>query len=149
MPARTLLWVIFGAVVVVMMVLDLGVFHRRKHEVKFREAALWSVVWILLALGFAGLIAYERNSNSALEFLTGYIIEESLSVDNLFVFLLIFSYFAVPSRYQHSVLFWGIIGAMVLRAIFIVAGVALIEKFEWVIYVFGAILVVRDRKSVV
>ncbi len=146
MPARTLLWMIFGAVVVVMMVLDLGVFHRRKHEVKFKEAALWSVVWILLALGFAGLIAHERNPNSALEFLTGYIIEESLSVDNLFVFLLIFSYFAVPSLYQHSVLFWGIIGAMVLRAIFIVAGVALIKKFEWVIYVFGAILIVSGVK---
>jgi tellurite resistance protein TerC len=144
--ARTLLWVIFGAIVVVMMALDLGVFHRRKHEVKFKEAALWSVVWILLALGFAGIIAHERGAGSALEFLTGYIIEESLSVDNLFVFLLIFSYFAVPSPYQHSVLFWGIIGAMVLRAIFIVAGVALIEKFEWVIYVFGAILIVSGVK---
>jgi tellurite resistance protein TerC len=146
MSARTLLWVIFGAVVVVMMSLDLGVFHRRRHEVKFKEAALWSAVWILLALGFAGLIAYERSANSALEFLTGYIIEESLSVDNLFVFLLIFSYFAVPSLYQHSVLFWGIIGAMVLRAIFIVTGVALIEKFEWVIYVFGAILIASGLK---
>jgi tellurite resistance protein TerC len=144
--ARTLLWVIFGAIVVVMMALDLGVFHRRKHEVKFKEAALWSVVWILLALGFAGIIAHERGAGSALEFLTGYIIEESLSVDNLFVFLLIFSYFAVPSPYQHSVLFWGIMGAMVLRAIFIVAGVALIEQFEWVIYVFGAILIVSGVK---
>lgn len=146
MSTRTLLWVIFGVIVVVMMVLDLGVFHRRKHEVKFKEAALWSAVWILLALGFAGLIAHERGAGSALEFLTGYIIEESLSVDNLFVFLLIFSYFAVPSQFQHSVLFWGIIGAMVLRAIFIVAGVALIEQFEWVIYVFGAILIVSGVK---
>ena len=109
-------------IVVVMMALDLGVFHRQKHEIKFKEAALWSVVWILLALGFAGLIAHERGTGLALEFLTGYIIEESLSVDNLFVFLLIFSFFAVPSRYQHSVLFWGILGAMVFRAIFIVAG---------------------------
>lgn len=146
MSARTLLWVIFGVIVVVMMALDLGVFHRRKHEVKFKEAVLWSVVWILLALGFAGIIAHERGAGSALEFLTGYIIEESLSVDNLFVFLLIFSYFAVPSPYQHSVLFWGIMGAMVLRAIFIVAGVALIEQFEWVIYVFGAILIVSGVK---
>ena len=146
MSSRPLLWAIFGVIVVGMMVLDLGVFHRRKHEVKFKEAALWSVVWILLALGFAGLIAHERGAGSALEFLTGYIIEESLSVDNLFVFLLIFSYFAVPSQYQHSILFWGIIGAMVLRAIFIVAGVALIEQFEWVIYVFGAILIVSGAK---
>ncbi|HUJ09845.1 MAG TPA: TerC family protein [Verrucomicrobiae bacterium] len=146
MSTRTLLWVIFGAVVVLMMVLDLGVFHRRKHEVRFKEAALWTIVWIFLALGFAGLIAYKRGANSSLEFLTGYIIEESLSVDNLFVFLLIFSYFAVPSIYQHSVLFWGIIGAMALRAVFILTGVALIEKFEWVIYVFGAILLVSGVK---
>jgi tellurite resistance protein TerC len=147
MPAAsTLLWMVFGIIVAVMMALDLGVFHRQKHEVKFKEAALWSVVWILLALGFAGLIAHERGTGVALEFLTGYIIEESLSVDNLFVFLLIFSFFAVPSRYQHSVLFWGILGAMVFRAIFIVAGVALIERFEWVIYVFGAILIVSGVK---
>jgi tellurite resistance protein TerC len=147
MPAApTLLWMVFGIIVVVMMALDLGVFHRQKHEIKFKEAALWSVVWILLALGFAGLIAHERGTGKALEFLTGYIIEESLSVDNLFVFLLIFSFFAVPSRYQHSVLFWGILGAMVFRAIFIVTGVALIERFEWVIYVFGAILIVSGVK---
>jgi tellurite resistance protein TerC len=146
MSTRTLLWVIFGAVVVIMMALDLGVFQRRKHEVKFKEAVLWSAVWILLALGFAGLIAHERGRGSALEFLTGYLIEESLSVDNLFVFLLIFSYFAVPSVYQHSVLFWGIIGAMLLRAVFIFAGVALIEQFEWVIYLFGIILIVSGVK---
>jgi tellurite resistance protein TerC len=146
MSPRILLWSIFGVVVVVMMALDLGVFHRRKHVVSFKEAAVWSGVWVLLALGFAGLIAYERGSSSALEFLTGYIIEESLSVDNLFVFLLIFSYFAVPSQYQHSVLFWGIIGAMVLRAIFIVTGVALIERFEWVIYLFGVVLIASGVK---
>ncbi len=146
MDHDTLLWTIFGGLVVVMMALDLGVFHRRSREIGFKEAATWSVVWIGLALGFGGLIACVRGAHSALEFLTGYIIEESLSVDNLFVFLLIFSYFAVPARYQHSVLLWGILGAMTLRAIFIVAGVALIERFEWVIYVFGAILIVSGVK---
>jgi len=128
------------------MALDLGVFHRRRHEIRFKEAAAWSAVWITLALAFAGLVWRVRGGHSALEFLTGYIIEESLSVDNLFVFLLIFSYFAVPATEQHGVLFWGILGAMVLRAVFIVAGVALIERFEWVIYVFGAILIYSGIK---
>jgi tellurite resistance protein TerC len=146
MTGDTLLWTVFGTLVAVMMALDLGVFHRQKHEIKFKEAAAWSAVWIALALAFAGLIAWRRGAHSALEFLTGYIIEESLSVDNLFVFLLVFSYFAVPSHYQHGVLFWGILGAMVFRAIFIIVGVALIERFEWVIYVFGAILIVSGVK---
>ena len=146
MTGDALLWTVFAALVAVMLALDLGVFHRRKHEIKFKEAASWSAVWIGLALAFAGLIAHERGAHSALEFLTGYIIEESLSVDNLFVFLLIFSYFAVPGHYQHSVLFWGILGAMVFRAVFIVAGVALIQKFEWVIYIFGAILIISGIK---
>jgi len=146
MDHDALLWTVFGVLVMVMMVLDLGVFHRKSHEIKFKEAALWSALWIGLALMFAGLVAVWRGKHSALEFLTGYIIEESLSVDNLFVFLMVFSYFAVPSRYQHNVLFWGILGAMVFRAIFIVAGVALIERFEFVIYVFGAILVISGVK---
>jgi tellurite resistance protein TerC len=141
-----LLWTVFGALVLVMLVLDLGVFHRQKHEIKFKEAATWSAVWIALALLFAGLIWRMRGGHSALEFLTGYIIEESLSVDNLFVFLLIFGYFAVPARDQHTVLFWGILGAMVFRAIFIVAGVALLEQFEWIIYIFGAILIYSGIK---
>ena len=146
MDHDALLWTIFGGLVVVMMALDLGVFHRRSHEIKFKEAALWSALWISLALAFAGLVAVYRGKPSALEFLTGYIIEESLSVDNLFVFLMIFSYFAVPVRYQHDVLFWGILGAMIFRAIFILAGVALIERFEFVIYIFGAILVLSGIK---
>src|SRR6266404_3273650 len=141
MAGDTLLWIVFGGLVLVMMALDLGVFHRQKHEIKFKESAAWSAVWVGLTLAFAGLVWQVRGGQSALEFLTGYIIEESLSVDNLFVFLLIFGYFAVPARDQHSVLFWGILGAMVFRAIFIVAGVALIQRFQWIIYFFGAILI--------
>ena len=136
---------LFNAFVLAMLALDLGL-HRRKHEIKFKEAVAWSAVWIGLALAFAALVAYQRGADTALQFLTGYIIEESLSVDNLFVFLLIFSYFAVPARLQHGVLFWGVLGAMVLRAIFIVAGVALLERFEAVIYLFGAILIFSGVK---
>ena len=146
MGPNTLLWGTFAALVTVMLALDLGIFHRQSREIGFREAAAWSAVWIGLALGFAALVWQVRGRHSALEYLTAYIIEESLSVDNLFVFLLIFSYFAVPARHQHDVLFWGILGAMVFRAIFIVTGVALIERFEWVIYVFGAILIVSGAK---
>jgi tellurite resistance protein TerC len=146
MPGAIWKWVLFNAFVLAMLALDLGVFHRRKHEIKFREAVAWSALWIGLALAFAALIAHRRGTGAALQFLTGYIIEESLSVDNLFVFLLIFSYFAVPTRLQHGVLFWGILGAMVFRAIFIAAGVALIERFEAVIYIFGAILIISGVK---
>ena len=146
MPGPIWKWVLFNAFVLAMLALDLGVVHRRKHEIKFKEAVAWSAVWIGLALAFAALVAYRRGTATALQFLTGYIIEESLSVDNLFVFLLIFSYFAVPTRLQHGVLFWGILGAMVLRLLFIVAGVALIERFEWVIYLFGGILVYSGVK---
>jgi tellurite resistance protein TerC len=146
MPGSIWKWVLFNAFVLAMLALDLGVVHRRKHEIKFKEAVAWSAVWIGLALAFAALVAYKRGTGTALQFLTGYIIEESLSVDNLFVFLLIFSYFAVPTRLQHGVLFWGILGAMVLRAIFIVAGVALLERFEAVIYIFGAILIFSGVK---
>src|SRR5258708_9875685 len=124
-------WVFFNAFVLAMLALDLGVGHRRKHEIKFKEAVAWSAVWIGLALAFAALVAYRRGPGTALQFLTGYVIEESLSVDNLFVFLLIFSWFAVPTRLQHSVLFWGILGAMVLRLLFIIAGVALLKRFKW------------------
>jgi len=138
--------VLFNAFVLAMLALDLGVVHRRKHEIKFKEAVAWSAVWIGLALAFAALVAYRRGAATALQFLTAYIIEESLSVDNLFVFLLIFSWFAVPTRLQHGVLFWGILGAMVLRLLFIVAGVALIERFEWVIYFFGGILIYSGVK---
>jgi len=146
MTGDTLLWTVFGGLVLVMLALDLGVFHRTSHEIKFKEAAAWSAVWIGLALAFAGLVWWLRGGRSALEFLTAYIIEESLSVDNLFVFLLIFSYFRVAKRDQHGVLFWGILGAMVFRAVFILVGVALIARFEWVIYLFGAILIYSGIK---
>jgi tellurite resistance protein TerC len=146
MPGPIWKWVFFNVFVLAMLALDLGVVHRRKHEIKFKEAVAWSAVWIGLALVFATLVACQRGAGTALQFLTGYIIEESLSVDNLFVFLLVFSYFAVPTRLQHGVLFWGVLGAMVLRAIFIVAGVALLDRFEAVIYIFGAILIFSGVK---
>ena len=146
MPGSIWKWMFFNAFVLGMLVLDLGVVHRRKHAIKFKEAMAWSAVWIGLALVFATLVACQRGAGTALQFLTGYIIEESLSVDNLFVFLLVFSYFAVPARLQHGVLFWGVLGAMVLRAIFIVAGVALLDRFEAVIYIFGAILIFSGVK---
>ena len=129
-----------------MLVLDLGVFHRRAHTVKFREALAWSAVWIALAGIFAVVIFFWHGRTPALEFVTGYVIEPSLSVDNLFVFLLIFRFFQVPPVHQHKVLFWGILGALIMRAVFIVAGVGLIQRFHWIIYVFGAFLVYSGIK---
>jgi TerC family integral membrane protein len=129
-----------------MLALDLGVFHRKAHVVRFREALTWSVVWVALALGFNALIWTWFGPTKGLEFLTGYLIEKALSVDNIFVFLVIFGYFAVPSAYQHRVLFWGILGALVMRAIFIAAGAALITKFHWIIYLFGALLLLTGVK---
>lgn len=139
-------WVGFNVFVLAMLALDLGVFHRKHHEVKFKEAISWTAVWITLALVFNGLVYYVWGSQVALQFLTGYLIEKSLSVDNVFVFLLIFSYFKVPAKYQHEVLFWGIIGALVFRAIFIAVGITLLEHFHWLIYVFGAFLVFTGVK---
>jgi tellurite resistance protein TerC len=139
-------WVLFNIFVAVMLVLDLAVFQRHPHAVRFREAMLLSVFWIALAAAFAVLVYFWRGRNTALEFTTGYLIEESLSVDNLFVFLLIFRYFRVPPHYQHKVLFWGIIGALVMRFTFIIAGVALINRFHWIIYVFGAFLIYTGIK---
>jgi tellurite resistance protein TerC len=136
------LWIGFGVVVSVMLALDLGVFHRHAHEVSLKEAGVWSAIWIALSLVFAGVIYVLRGSESGLQFLSGYVIEKSLSVDNIFVFVLIFSYFQVPAKYQHRVLFWGILGALVMRASMIFTGVALIERFDWIMYVFGAFLVV-------
>jgi tellurite resistance protein TerC len=129
-----------------MLVLDLGVFHRRAHTVKFREALAWSVAWIALAGIFAIVIFFWHGRTPALEFVTGYVIELSLSVDNLFVFLLIFRFFQVPAIHQHKVLFWGILGALIMRATFIAAGVGLIQRFHWIIYVFGAFLVYSGIK---
>ena len=139
-------WILFNLFVLVMLVLDLGVFHRRTHVVKFREALLWSAMWIALAAIFAVIVYFWHGRGSALEFVTGYVIELSLSVDNLFVFLLIFRYFQVPTVHQHKVLFWGILGALVMRAIFILAGVGLIRQFHWIIYIFGALLVYSGIK---
>jgi tellurite resistance protein TerC len=135
------MWVGFLALVLVMLAIDLGVFHRQAHEVKIKEALIWSAVWIFLSLVFNGVVYHYFGKEKALEFLAGYLIEKSLSVDNLFVFIMLFSYFNVNPKYQHKVLFWGIIGALVMRAIFIFAGVALLEKFHWLIYIFGGFLI--------
>ena len=134
-------WLIFNLAVLGILTLDLGVFHRRSHKVGFKESLVWSAIWILLAMAFAAYIWQWRGRPFALEFVTGYLIELSLSVDNLFVFLLLFSYFKVEPEHQHKVLFWGILGAILMRGIFILAGVAVISKFHWVVYIFGAFLV--------
>jgi tellurite resistance protein TerC len=129
-----------------MLALDLGVFHRKAHEVKVKEALIWSGVWIALALAFNLGVYYWRGEETALEFFTGYLIEKSLSVDNIFVFILIFSYFKVPALYQHRVLFWGILGALIMRAILIAVGATLIRELHWIIYVFGAFLILTGVK---
>ncbi|MBK7174922.1 MAG: TerC family protein [Bacteroidales bacterium] len=134
-------WVFFNLFVLIMLALDLGVFHKKLHVVSVKEAMTWSGIWIFLALCFNGFIYYLFGETKALEFFTGYVIEKALSVDNIFVFVLVFSFFGIPSIYQHKVLFWGIIGALIMRVIFIFAGVALLEKFHWTIYIFGAFLV--------
>jgi len=141
-----LLWIAFNVFVLGMLAVDLGVFHRNAHAVSIKEATTWSAIWIALAMIFNLGIYFAWGQEKALEFLTGYVIEKSLSVDNLFVFLMIFQYFATPAQYQHRVLFWGILGALVLRAIFIATGSALISNFHWMIYVFGAFLVLTGIK---
>lgn len=141
-------WIIFNAVVIVLLVLDLVVFHRKSHVISVREALWWSAFWIGLALAFNVGVYYVLGGDLALKFFTGYILEKSLSVDNLFVFLLIFSYFKVPAQYQHNVLFWGILGALIMRAIFIFFGVALIHHFHGIIYIFGAFLVYTGIKLI-
>ena len=139
-------WGFFFALVIGMLVLDLGVFNRREHRVGLREALFWSVVWTLVALVFNGWIYQRFGHRIGLEFLTGYIIERSLSFDNIFVFVVIFNYFAVPAKYQHRVLFWGILGALISRGLFIGMGTALLTRFEWLIFVFGAFLVYTGIK---
>lgn len=140
------LWIGFTAFVLAMLALDLGVFHRDAHEVGFREALAWSALWIGLALGFGAWIWARFGADRGVEFLTGYLIEKSLSVDNVFVFVIIFSSFAIPKAYQHRILFWGILGALVMRAAFIAAGAAILERFHWVLYVFGAFLVLTGLR---
>lgn len=139
-------WVGFLCFILALLALDLGVFHRRPHAIGTREATYWSVFWIALSLSFNGVIYFWRGPGPGLEFLTGYLIEKALSVDNIFVFILIFSYFKVPSEYQHRILFWGILGALVTRAILIGAGAALLARFEWISYLFGAFLVYTGYK---
>jgi tellurite resistance protein TerC len=141
MEVSPLFWIIFNAFVFSMLALDLGVFNRKAHTPSFKEASIWSAVWIALALLFNLGVYIWLGPKSGIEFLTGYLIEYSLSVDNIFVFVLIFSAFAVPSQYQHRVLFWGVLGALILRGILIFAGAALIERFHWVLYIFGAFLI--------
>jgi tellurite resistance protein TerC len=138
---QLLFWILFNLFVLGMMVLDLGFLQRPGHTVKFREALTWSLTWILLACAFAVLVHFRYGHATAVEFVTGYVIELSLSVDNLFIFLLIFRYFRVAPDNQHKVLFWGIVGALVMRAIFIVVGIGLIRRFHWITYIFGAFLV--------
>jgi tellurite resistance protein TerC len=146
MPGSMWKWIIFNVFVLAMLALDLGVFHRKTHTVKLKEALGWSAVWITLALLYNVGIYVWLGQVKALEFLTGYVIEKSLSVDNIFVFIMLFAYFRVPAEYQHKVLFWGILGALVMRAVFIALGVTLIQKFEWVIYLFGAVLIYSGIK---
>jgi tellurite resistance protein TerC len=141
-------WALFGAIVIAMLALDLGVFHRKAKAVTVRDAAIWSGVWITLALSFNVFVFYKFGSDRALEFFQAYIIEKALSVDNLFVFLAAFSYFAVPAALQHRVLFWGILGALITRGIFIGLGAALLATFHWVMYVFGAILILTAFKLI-
>jgi len=135
-------WIGFNAFVILMLALDLGVFHKNIHKVPVKEAVIWTTIWIGLAMIFNVLIYFDMGKTKALEFLTGYVIEYSLSVDNIFIFILIFSFFQVNDKYQHKVLFWGIIGALIMRAIFIFAGVALISRFHWIIYIFGGFLII-------
>lgn len=146
MNNEVLLWSGFALLIGVMLVLDLGVFNRKSHEISFREAATWTAVWTSLALAFNVWIYVEMGREKALEFLAGYLIEQSLSVDNLFVFIMIFSYFHVGKQHQPKILKWGIFGALVMRAIFILAGISLIERFSWTIYIFGGILIFTGLK---
>jgi tellurite resistance protein TerC len=135
------LWIGFNIFVLAMLALDLGVFHRKAHAVSIKEASIWSVVWITLAMAFNAAVYFFRGPEPALQFFTGYLIEKSLSVDNIFVFALLFSYFNVPAASQHRVLFWGILGALVMRGILIVLGTSLLDAFHWIIYLFGAFLI--------
>lgn len=142
------LWIGFNVFVLLMLALDLGVFHRKSHIVTFKESLTWTAVWVTLALIFNAGIWHFSGPQKALEFFTGYVIEKSLSVDNVFVFALLFSYFSVPREYQHKVLFWGILGALVMRAIMIGLGAILITKFAWIIYIFGAFLILTGLKMI-
>ncbi len=140
-------WAGFLAFVVAMLVLDLGVLHRKDHVIRPREALGWSALWIALALAFGGYVWHRHGGDAGLEYLTGYVIEKSLSIDNLFVFVVVFGALGIPSLYQHRVLFWGIVSALVLRGVMIAGGAVVLERFHWIIYVFGALLVARASPS--
>ncbi len=146
LSGSTWLWLGFSIFIVTMLSLDLGLFNRKAHTITYREAWIWTAVWITLAMIFGGLVFYYQGTDLGLRFLTGYLIELSLSVDNLFVFLLIFSYFKVPAKFQHRVLFWGVMGALIMRLTMIFVGAALIQRFHWIIYIFGAFLVYTGIK---
>ena len=142
LPDNTLLlWVAFGVIVLVMLLLDLGVFHRQAHVVQVKEAAIWSITWIGLSLIFTLGVFLWLGNEKGLEFLTSYLIERSLSLDNIFIWVVIFSDFALPNRYQHRVLFYGILGALIFRGAFIAMGVTLLNSFHWLVYIFGAFLI--------
>jgi tellurite resistance protein TerC len=143
------LWIGFNIFVLIMLALDLGVFHRKAHVVTIKESITWTVIWVALAMVFNFGILHYMGQDKALEFFTGYLIEKSLSMDNVFVFALLFSYFAVPPLYQHRVLFWGILGALVMRAIMIALGAKLIAEFSWIIYIFGAFLIATGVKMII
>jgi len=146
MTANIYFWIGFHIFIFLMLGLDLGVFHKKTHKVPIKEAVVWFTVWVILALLFNLFVFFEFGKAKALEFFTGYLIEKSLSVDNIFVFILIFSYFSVKDQYQHKILFWGIIGALIMRGIFIFTGVALINRFHWIVIIFGAFLVYSGIK---
>jgi len=141
-----LLWAAFAAIILVLFAVDLGVFHRKSHRITIREALIWSGIWLAVAFAFNLLVFRWMGSEAAIEFAAGYLVERALSFDNLFVFLLIFSYFKVPALYQYKVLFWGIAAALVLRGVFIIAGIELIDRFHWIIYLFGAFLLMSGLK---
>ena len=149
MTDNTWLWIGFNVFVLAMLALDLGVFHRKAHVVSIRESVIWTLVWIALAMVFNLGVAHYLGNTKALEFFTGYVIEKSLSVDNIFVIALLFSYFAVPAEHQHRVLFWGILGALIMRAAMIMLGAKLISEFTWIIYIFGAFLILTGIKMIV
>ena len=146
MKVSIFFWIGFHIFIFTMLALDLGVFNKRPHKIAVREALIWSGAWITLALLFDVFIFFQFGKTQALEFLTGYVIEYSLSVDNIFVFILIFTFFSVRAQYQHKILFWGILGALIMRGIFIFTGVALINKFNWIVIIFGGFLVFTGIK---
>lgn len=146
MSHELILWIGFNLFILLMLALDLGVFNKKSHTISVKEALIWSSVWIILALLFNIFIYYDLGKEKALEWFTGYLLERSLSIDNIFVFVLLFSYFKVPEKYQHKVLFWGVLGALILRAALIGLGVVLVSKFAWIIYVFGAFLIFTGFK---